>query len=75
MAERIHPLDRDRVLDLYFKEPHVTNDYDTEYSALTIKGQFVLIRDVVHVARNANGDIEALMGFMICMRLGQTHQD
>lgn len=52
LAERIHPLDRDRVLDLYVKQSHATDDYDTEYSAITASGKFVLIRDVVHIARN-----------------------
>lgn len=73
LAERIHPLDRDRVLDLYLDQPHVADDYDTEYSAITSSGQFVLIRDVVHIAHNVNGEIDTVMGFMIAVGLSRHH--
>lgn len=68
-ADRIHPLDRERVLELYLTQSFVTSDFETEYSALRVDGEFVLIRDVVHVARNADGDIESLMGFMIAAKI------
>jgi len=35
-----------------------------DYRALTRDGRYVWIRDVVHVLRNAAGEVEALVGFM-----------
>jgi hypothetical protein len=34
-----------------------------------------LIRDVVHVVRNANDDVELLMGFVIDVKLSRIRQD
>nr|WP_314621536.1 PAS domain-containing protein [uncultured Noviherbaspirillum sp.] len=68
-ANRIHPLDRDRVIEFYLTQAFVTSDFETEYSALTISGEFVLIRDMVHVSRNEEGEIYQLIGFMIAPRL------
>lgn len=68
-AARIHPLDRERVLDLYLTHSLMASDFDTEYSAITITGKFVLIRDVVHVVRNVEGEIDSLIGLMIAAKM------
>jgi diguanylate cyclase (GGDEF)-like protein len=39
-------------------------DHEADYRALTADGREVWIRDVVHVLRDANGEVEALVGFM-----------
>ena len=39
-------------------------DHEADYRALTKGGRYVWIRDVVHVVRNAQGNVEALVGFM-----------
>lgn len=70
-VERMHPLDRERIVSLYLVQHQTSADYESEYTAFTSKGGFVLIRDVVHIVRNADGDIESLMGFMIGVRLSK----
>lgn len=67
---RIHPLDRDRVVDLCFLKATACIDHEADYSIMTIRGDFVLIRDVVHVARNPAGEIDSLMGFIVAGRSG-----
>ena len=39
-------------------------DHEADYRALTKTGEYVWIRDVVHVVRDAHGEVEALVGFM-----------
>jgi hypothetical protein len=39
-------------------------DHEADYRALTKDGNFVWIRDVVHVVRDAKGEVKSLVGFM-----------
>ena len=39
-------------------------DHEADYRALTINGEYIWIRDVVHVVRKPNGEVDSLVGFM-----------
>ena len=62
-VERMHPDDRDYVVDFCVSQSQAGVDHEADYRALTKTGDYVWIRDVVHVVRN-NGEVEALVGFM-----------
>lgn len=62
-AERIHPEDRERVVNFCVAQSQAGVDHEADYRALTKKGDYVWIRDVVHVVRR-DGQVEALIGFM-----------
>lgn len=62
-VERMHPEDRDYVVDFCVSQSQAGVDHEADYRALTKAGDYVWIRDVVHVVRN-NGEVEALVGFM-----------
>lgn len=63
-AERMHPDDQKWVVDFCVTQSKSGTDHEADYRALTKDGNYVWIRDVVHVARDDNGDVEALIGFM-----------
>ena len=63
-AERIHEEDRERVVNFCIAQSQCGIDHEADYRALTKNGDYVWIRDVVHVMRDANGETEALVGFM-----------
>ena len=63
-AERMHPDDRDRVVNFCVSQSQAGSDHEADYRALTANGSYVWIRDVVHVARSQTGEVEALIGFM-----------
>jgi diguanylate cyclase (GGDEF)-like protein/PAS domain S-box-containing protein len=63
-AARMHPDDRDFVVNFCVAQSHAGVDHEADYRALTKDNSYVWIRDVVHVVRNASGDVEALVGFM-----------
>ena len=63
-AERIHPEDRERVVQFCVAQSQAGVDHEADYRALTQGGDYVWIRDVVHVVRDGNGEVEALVGFM-----------
>ncbi len=63
-AERMHPEDRAWVVDYCVNQSKDGCDHEADYRALTQDGNYVWIRDVVHVIRDTNGDVEALVGFM-----------
>jgi diguanylate cyclase (GGDEF)-like protein/PAS domain S-box-containing protein len=62
-AERMHPEDRDWVVDFCVAQSTAGTDHEADYRALTSSGDYVWIRDVVHVVRK-DGEVEALIGFM-----------
>ncbi|WP_392888030.1 diguanylate cyclase domain-containing protein [Pseudomonas migulae] len=62
-VERMHPDDRDYVVDFCVSQSRAGVDHEADYRALTHTGEYVWIRDVVHVVRK-DGDVEALVGFM-----------
>ena len=63
-AMRIHPDDREYVVNFCVSQSKAGVDHEADYRALTKDNGYVWIRDVVHVVRNANGDVESLVGFM-----------
>src|SRR5690606_32851786 len=63
-AERMHPEDRDSVVGFCVSQSQAGIDHEADYRALTRDGGYVWIRDVVHVLRNKEGEVEALIGFM-----------
>jgi len=63
-ASRMHPEDRAWVVDFCVAQSKSGTDHEADYRALTKAGEYVWIRDVVHVVRNEHGEVEALIGFM-----------
>ncbi|EHK66128.1 sensor domain-containing diguanylate cyclase [Achromobacter arsenitoxydans] len=63
-AMRMHPEDREYVVNFCVTQSQAGVDHEADYRALTKDNGYVWIRDVVHVVRNANGEAEALIGFM-----------
>ena len=63
-ATRIHPDDRDYVVNFCIAQSQAGVDHEADYRALTKENGYVWIRDVVHVVRNDQGEVEALIGFM-----------
>lgn len=63
-AARIHPDDREAVVNYCVAQSQAGTDHEADYRALTKDGGYVWIRDVVHVVRDEAGKVEALVGFM-----------
>lgn len=63
-ASRIHEDDRDKVVNFCISQSKAGVDHEADYRALTADGNLVWIRDVVHVVRDANGEVDSLVGFM-----------
>jgi diguanylate cyclase (GGDEF)-like protein/PAS domain S-box-containing protein len=63
-AERIHPEDRQKTVDFCVAQSQQGVDHEADYRALTQDGDYVWIRDVVHVVRNPDGTVDSLVGFM-----------
>jgi diguanylate cyclase (GGDEF)-like protein/PAS domain S-box-containing protein len=63
-ATRIHEEDRQRVVDFCVAQSMAGIDHEADYRALTRGGDYVWIRDVVHVVRKDDGSVDSLIGFM-----------
>lgn len=63
-AARMHPDDREWVVNFCVSQSKDGCDHEADYRALTQDGRYVWIRDVVHVVRNAAGEVDCLVGFM-----------
>jgi diguanylate cyclase (GGDEF)-like protein/PAS domain S-box-containing protein len=63
-VERMHPDDRERVVGFCVAQSQAGTDHEADYRALTRAGDFVWIRDVVHVVRDEQGNVSSLVGFM-----------
>jgi diguanylate cyclase (GGDEF)-like protein/PAS domain S-box-containing protein len=63
-ASRIHEEDRQRVVDFCVAQSIAGIDHEADYRALTRGGDYVWIRDVVHVVRKEDGSVDSLIGFM-----------
>ncbi len=63
-AMRMHPEDREYVVNFCVAQSQAGVDHEADYRALTKDNGYVWIRDVVHVVRNDKGEVEALIGFM-----------
>lgn len=62
-ADRMHPDDRERVVNYCVSQSQNGVDHEADYRARRSDGNYVWIRDVVHVVRK-HGEAEALIGFM-----------
>jgi diguanylate cyclase (GGDEF)-like protein/PAS domain S-box-containing protein len=63
-VSRIHEDERERIFNFCVERSLQGQDHEADYRALTKAGDYVWIRDVVHVVRTASGEPEALIGFM-----------
>ena len=63
-AMRMHPDDREYVLNFCVSQSLAGVDHEADYRALTKDNGFVWIRDVVHVVRKDDGEVDCLIGFM-----------
>lgn len=63
-ATRMHEEDREYVVNFCVMQSQNGIDHEADYRALTADGGYVWIRDVVHVVRKDNGDVDSLVGFM-----------
>lgn len=63
-AMRIHADDREGVVNFCVAQSKSGLDHEADYRAITRDGEHVWIRDVVHVVRKPDGEVEALIGFM-----------
>lgn len=63
-ATRIHADDRESVVNFCVSQSKAGVDHEADYRALTKDGGYVWIRDVVHVVRDGNGEVDSLIGFM-----------
>lgn len=63
-ATRIHPDDREYVVNFCISQSKAGVDHEADYRALTKDNGYVWIRDVVHVVRDDAGEVLSLVGFM-----------
>jgi diguanylate cyclase (GGDEF)-like protein/PAS domain S-box-containing protein len=63
-AMRIHPEDREYVVNFCISQSKAGVDHEADYRALTKDNGYVWIRDVVHVIRNEKDEVDSLIGFM-----------
>jgi diguanylate cyclase (GGDEF)-like protein/PAS domain S-box-containing protein len=63
-AERMHPDERQWVVDFCVSQSKAGVDHEADYRARNKDGTYVWIRDVVHVVRNPDGTVDSLIGFM-----------
>ena len=63
-AARMHPDDRERVVGFCVAQSQAGVDHEADYRAMTRDGRYVWIRDVVHVVRKPDGEVDSLVGFM-----------
>ena len=63
-VERMHEDDRQKTVDFCVGQSQQGVDHEADYRALTRDGDYVWIRDVVHVVRRPDGSVDSLVGFM-----------
>ena len=63
-ADRIHAEDRDWAVNFCIAQSKAGMDHEADYRALKKNGDYVWIRDVVHVVRRDDGSVDSLVGFM-----------
>lgn len=63
-VSRMHEEDRERVVNFCVSQSKAGVDHEADYRALTRDGEYVWIRDVVHVIRQPDGQVDSLIGFM-----------
>jgi PAS domain S-box-containing protein len=62
-AERIHPEDRDRVVNYCISQTEKGEDHHADYRAIAKNGSVIWIRDIVHIVREDKVTKE-IIGFM-----------
>jgi len=62
-AARMHPDDRQHVVDYCVAQSKAGINHEADYRALKKDGGYIWIRDVVHVVRK-DGEVDSLVGFM-----------
>jgi diguanylate cyclase (GGDEF)-like protein/PAS domain S-box-containing protein len=62
--DRMHPEERAWAVDFCVAQSKAGIDHEADYRALCKNGEYVWIRDVVHVVRNPDGSVDSLVGFM-----------
>ncbi len=62
-VERMHPDDREAVVNFCVAQSQAGTDHEVDYRALKKDGHYVWIRDVTHVIRNGD-EVDSLVGFM-----------
>lgn len=67
-VERMHPDDQERVVSFCVAQSQAGTDHEADYRAMTRDGDYVWIRDVVHVVRDEQGQVRSLVGFMFDIR-------
>lgn len=67
-VERMHPDDQERVVSFCVAQSQAGTDHEADYRAMTRDGDYVWIRDVVHVVRDGEGKVRSLVGFMFDIR-------
>lgn len=63
-VDRMHELDRDKTFSMCVAQSIAGIDHEADYRALKADGSYLWIRDVVHVIRKENRDVDSLVGFM-----------
>jgi diguanylate cyclase (GGDEF)-like protein/PAS domain S-box-containing protein len=63
-STRIHAEDRQKTVEFCVSQSQQGVDHEADYRALTADGEYVWIRDVVHVIRRPDGSVDCLVGFM-----------
>ena len=63
-AMRMHENDRAWVVDFCVAQSISGVDHEADYRALSINREYIWIRDVVHVVRKPDGEVDSLVGFM-----------
>ena len=74
-AERIHEEDRQKTVDFCVAQSQKGVDHEADYRALTSDGDYVWIRDVVHVVRREDGSVDSLVGFMFDITTRKQSED
>lgn len=63
-AGRIHLDEREAVVNFCTAQSLAGVDHEADYRALAKNGEYVWMRDVVHVVRKDDGSVDSLIGFM-----------
>lgn len=62
-VQHIHPQDRDCIVDFRLSQIVAGRDHEATYRICMATGEYIWIRDVAHVIRDAKDQPEALLGF------------
>ena len=64
-AGLMHPDDREEAVEYCLAETAAGRDHDFEYRALTANGREVVLRDIVRLVRDDDGEVAGLRGVMV----------